>query len=192
MTNPNPHRSTKKFRSLSNDQLRHIVSITDADPDLRDLGDIVGIMAHTGMRVSELKNLRWACVDLPNSQLVVDSPKTQRKRCIPIGAKTCEILQARRDREPAPDFVFGKDPLSLFSRASRQLRAAGDESGFGRLSFNVLRNTFFMRLVSYGTHISTVMFIGGYKHYSSLKSFLTQAQISKSAASDMARVEEQS
>jgi integrase len=169
MNKPNLRRSFKRRQNLSNDQLLRLFSIADADPKLLDLGDIVRIIATTGIRVAELKNLRWACVDFPNNRLIVNDSKGWRKRCIPIGAKTREILHARHDRGPVSDFVLGERREALIRRVSLQLRVAGVQSGLGPLSFHIVRHSFFTLLVSFDVSMSTLMSIGGWKPFSSLK-----------------------
>ena len=70
------------------------------------------LLVFTGLRIGELLALRWQDIDLEHGFLRVrrtvydghfDEPKTQRsKRTVPLGAKSIEILTARKPG-PEPD-----------------------------------------------------------------------------------------
>jgi len=101
-------------RSLSDEQLRRLISRTKEDQRLRDLHDVVTVISNTGIRAGELRALRWADIDLHKRQIILNEGKTG-KRPMPFGPKTLQVLAARREREPESEYVLGSLPgVSLF------------------------------------------------------------------------------
>jgi integrase len=129
---------------------------------MRDVGNIVRCMLNTGIRASELRDLRWANVDLPNSRIKVDAQKTARQRSVPIGPKTCQILRAYQCSVSTSEFVFGEARGRLFMRASRQLHTVGELIGAVPISFHVLRHTFASRFMNWEGDLLTLCVILGY------------------------------
>ncbi len=104
------------------------------------LADIVAVDLITGMRRSEILNLRWSSVDLVRGILTIEKSKSGRKRHLGINKELSNILVSRcRDS----DFVFTwngeqikKDTLThAFIRC---VRAAGVPNAH----FHDLRHTF--------------------------------------------------
>ena len=142
------------------------------------------------MMLRELANLRWVDIDFPNSRLVIASPKNSNVRYVPFESTTSEILEARRSRNPASQFVFGDKPVALLNRVVHQLRNVGGRIGAGPVSMHILRRTFFMRLMAAGADSLMLMSIGGYRPLS-LKCFLNHTQMHESAVRYPKQVEEQ-
>jgi len=118
--------------------------------------------------------------------------KARDRRCLPFGPKTLQILQARRVRNPASEFVLGESPARLLSRISWQFRALCDRVGVGPIPLRALRHRFFERLLSTGASIESALFLGGYpRTYLNMTCFLTSYQLYEQAVRDQARVEEQ-
>jgi integrase len=179
---------TTVHTTLSNDQLRQLLQIAGEDPRLQDLHDVASIVSYTGLRRGELEILRWSDVEFDNSRFVVHSPKAMSGRYIPFGAKSRQILEALRVRNPEAVFVLGKSPQLVLHRVLLQLRAVARKMGSGPVSLHSLRHSFFRRLLIAGADPSTVMFIGGYRGYSPIKSFLTPAQKCEHATGDLVRL----
>ena len=115
-------------KHLSDDNIRRILAICDQELNSNELADIIRIMLITGMRLQEVRDLRWSSVDLPNRRLKIHPSKTRRERHVPIGARTCQLLEARHG-DLAAEFVFGSAREKLFRRAAhRSARAARDHA----------------------------------------------------------------
>jgi integrase len=181
----------KPVRSVLNqEQPSHILEVSQKDPALQDLHDVVTIISYTGMRRGELQELLWSDVDFDQRSIVVKG-KGARRRRVPLERKTLKVLQALRDREPNTELVLGKSPRVLLERASHQLRVVCDRIGM-RCSFHCLRRMFLERLMNSGANSSSLMVFGGWKPSSlAFKSFLTGDQSYEIAAREQARMEEQ-
>ncbi len=100
-----------------------MLKVTQPEPS----ASLARLLVFTGLRVGELLALRWRDVDLERGVLRVtqsiydghiDEPKTQRsKRSVPLGARSIEILSARK---PA-----GVNPEALVFVTVRALRLIG-------------------------------------------------------------------
>ena len=155
-------RCHQRPKQLSNEDVHRILAICDEDPNKQNLGDIVRILANTGLRVNELRNLRWSGVDLLNRRFAFDSQKGGRKRRVSFGVKTSHILQARKDSETTSEFVFGDAHQSFFNRAFRLFRIVGGHLGVTPISFHALRNSFALRLFGSGVSVQSCTLILGY------------------------------
>jgi len=115
----------------------------------------------TGMRKSEIANLRWEQVDLNNREIAVIKTKSGRKRMIPINKDLCEVLTGLRGSNKGSEFIFQyADPKTGAKRHLRYFRrafeAACRRAGITGLTFHDLRHTFASRLVRKGADLITV------------------------------------
>ena len=192
---PNRHHSRRlspQFRrlSLTNDQLHRLLSLSQNDPSLRDVHDVVTIMINTGVRPGELQDLLWSNVDIRRSRVLI--PNYRNNRCVgryvPFGAKTLQTLKVLHDREPASEIVFGASAHRRINRVSRQLRVLGRETSIGPISLSGLRHAFITRLMTCGGSVDSLSTICGYKPGNS-KFLSTLEQRFECAARDQARIE---
>jgi integrase len=134
------------------------------------------LLVFTGLRIGELLALRWRDVDLERCGLRVtqsvydghfDEPKSQRsKRSIPLGAKSIEILAARKPAGVNPDaLVFGTDtgtPLDRHNLVNRQLKPTCKKLGLTGVSWHWLRHANATLLDAVGTPLGTVQALLGH------------------------------
>jgi integrase len=151
---------------------------------------MVVIISNTGIRPGELRELRWANVDVHRRMLVIEAAMNPRIRYIPFGQKTLQILEARRDREPEAEYVLGKSPQVLLRRISRQLRTVSESIGVSGVTLRVLRHTFFHRLCFSGASPESMRMIGGYS-WPFWRSHLSPDRYFEIADREQARVEQQ-
>ena len=134
------------------------------------------LLVFTGLRIGELLALRWRDVDLERCGLRVtqsvydghfDEPKSQRsKRSIPLGAKSIEILAARKSAGVNPDaLVFSTDtgtPLDRHNLVNRQLKPTCKKLGLTGVSWHWLRHANATLLDAVGTPLGTVQALLGH------------------------------
>ena len=139
-------------------------------------GSLATLLVFTGLRIGELLALRWQDVDLEQGVLRVtqsvyeghfDDPKSQRsKRSVPLGAKSIEILSARRPAGVNPDaLVFSTDAGTPFDRhnlVNRQLKPTCKRLGLSGISWHWLRHANATLLDSVGTPLGTVQALLGH------------------------------
>ena len=66
----------------------------------------VTVALKTGLRLEELRNLRWSEVDLERRQLIVAKAKGKCSRTVPLNQITCTRLQIQHNEYHHLDYVF--------------------------------------------------------------------------------------
>lgn len=147
----------------------------------RYLRPVVAVALNTGLRKSEILQLRWRDVDFREKRITVLKTKNNELRVIPMNETVAREL-AGIGRHPESEFVFcnrrGEPYGNVRKSFDRALKAAGIED----FRFHDLRHTFASHLVMSGCNIRTVQQLMGHKdikmtmRYSHLsKAFLQEA-----------------
>jgi integrase/recombinase XerC len=123
------------------------------------------VLAHGGLRLSELRDVQLADLDLAGGRLMVRAGKGQRDRAIPLSATTVQALQAYLARRgPASTehlFILRQRPLTaslVQGRLSRYGRAVALS-----VSPHCLRHTLATRLVNVGMSIVSLQRLLGHE-----------------------------
>lgn len=132
------------------------------------LQEVIVVAVETGMRRSELCNMKWSWVNFDTNVITIRSdadyrPKSHHERTIPLGRGVRAVLERLRDRggEPA-NYVFGRGPQGgasklnggyLSKRFTLYVRKAGLAE---ELTFHSLRHTFASWLVLAGVDLYLV------------------------------------
>jgi integrase len=124
----------------------------------------VTLAFYTGMRLGEIKGLRWSNVSLKDGQIQLDpgTTKNDEPRIVPLVAELTEMLRILREQTPGSDLVFTRAglPLGNFTKAwASACRAAGLT---GRI-FHDLRRTGVRNLVRAGVPERVAMALSGHK-----------------------------
>jgi integrase len=127
------------------------------------LKPIVTTALNTGMRKSELLDLRWEDVDLDQRLICIKNAKNHKKRYIPINDVVHDLFKEQRRRDKAAEHVFpsrrsGKHWKNVDGAWQRAVRRA-DISNF---RFHDLRHSFASRLVRKGVPIKAVQELLGH------------------------------
>ena len=125
------------------------------------LKPIICMALQTGMRKSEIANLRWEEVDLETREIEVVKTKSGRKRTIPISSDLFKVLAELEGTRQSNGFVFQyRDPKTGRSRHVVFFRTAFEHAcrraGIKGLTFHDLRHTFASRLVRKGVDLITI------------------------------------
>jgi len=165
------HETYEKVRSVkplpeNNSRLRFLTkeecaALIDAcEPHLKP---IVRLALNTGMRKSEILNLRWDQVDLQHGFILLDKTKNGERREIPINSTVRHTLSKMIRRLDIPYVFFNprsgkpyKDIRMAFHTALRRARIKD-------FRFHDLRHTFASHLVMAGVDIRTVQELLGHK-----------------------------
>jgi integrase len=140
------------------------------DASIEWLRPILIFGIETGLRQSELLNLRWSNVDLFRRTLTVLEQKNKGRDTLPLSEKAMEILKARvKVRSINSDLVFfngngnridARDLLRAFYSATRKAKIENLRW------HDATRHTFATRLVQNGVDIYTVQKLGRWKNIS--------------------------
>jgi integrase len=124
------------------------------------LGALIHFALNTGMRRSEILNLKWEHVFMDKGYLVVDKSKNGRKRNIPINTKARAVLTIAGPG--ISGVVFNNISVrSLEYAFNRAVNGAGIDD----LHWHDLRHTFATKLVQSGCDLYRVQILMGHSSY---------------------------
>jgi integrase len=145
------------FRVLSKEEEKKFLA--NATPYIQDIA-LFGL--NTGLRIGEIRSLKWESVDLEKNLLTVFAEKTHKIRPVPINSEARRVLEfwslGRKN-----EFVFynhetGKPFVDLKAGFALACRKAGIEG----VTWHTLRHTFASRLLDRGVDIVTVQQLLGH------------------------------
>jgi integrase/recombinase XerC len=154
-------------------------ALRDVVRDDARIAAIVELILQTGLRISEVANLKLA--NTKESSLKVEAYATQPERTIPLNKPAKEALDKYLKLRPKTNspFVFvsknGK-PLAV-----RNIRAAIDrymqKAETGEYSVNDLRTTFIIENLKEGVDLVLLSQVSGHKRLSTTERYLELAQV---------------
>ena len=131
------------------------------------LQEIIVFAIHTGLRLSELLNLKWHQIDLDRGTLTIYEQKNRGVDTLPLSITARTLLERKSGLHMEHDcHVFQdkdggrRNTRSLQIAFSRALKRAGIE----KFRFHDLRHTFATRLVQQGVGIYEVQKLGRWKN----------------------------
>lgn len=143
---------------------------------------IVEIILQTGMRISEVANLKIE--NIKDHELKIEAYATQPERTIPLNSAAKDSLENYLKSRPKTDSAYlfvsknGK-PLAI-----RNIRAAIDrymqKAEVGKFSVNDLRTTFIVENLKRGVDLVTISQVAGHKRLSTTERYLEIAQVKES------------
>jgi integrase len=153
----------KKFPVfLTYDQMQSLLTFAENTT----IKDLIQFTALTGLRLSEIVNLRWENIDIPNNQIVISNSddfqtKSGKNRVVPIHPKLMElILRQRRAKylfSKTNGMNFHKDFITHYFKKCARNAGLPEE-----IHFHSLRHTFASWLVQYGVSIYEVQHLLGH------------------------------
>ena len=131
--------------------------------------DIIVFAINTGMRQSEILDLKWGQIDMERRTLTISEQKNRSVDTLPLNGNAMKILAARyREGMNVNHYVFpnGCRHRIVASNLMRAYRQAVRESGIAKARFHDLRHTFASRLVQNGADLFAVQKLGRWKNTS--------------------------
>jgi integrase len=134
------------------------------------LKEIITFAINTGLRLSEILDLKWSRVDLSRKTItILEEQKNRGRDTLPLSEGALTVLKDRaREHRGEIELVFStKNATKIGSRnLERAFYSALKKSGIETLRFHDLRHTFATRLVQAGVDIYTVQKLGRWKSIS--------------------------
>lgn len=175
----NPFQNVKLFKLprnndkiISQSDLERIVSVINN----KTVSDIVEFAFYTGMRLSEILNLKNKSIELENSIIHVQNDgefnvKSRKERIIPMSERVIQIISSRgsTDESIGEDYIFGKLPKVRFSDSwiSKSFKKAVRKCELDEgIHFHSLRHSFCSQLVRKNVNLRVVMELAGHQDYS--------------------------
>lgn len=155
-----------KFDFLDFEEAERLVA--GADPDDRTL---ILTALRTGMRIGEIRALRWENVDLVARRIYVrqsvwknqvGTPKSGRDRVIPISDALLEALRTHRHLRGPYVFCRERGAMMTKEQFKHPLWRACRRAGLRRIGWHALRHTFASHLVMRGVPLKVVQELLGH------------------------------
>jgi len=131
--------------------------------------DAVGyfLLAHTGLRLSELLDLKRGDLDLAGMRLRIEEAKGRRDRVVYLSQTCVQALERYLAGQPAaPEVALlchpSGQPVS-YRWVQEQVRQWGEEIGVAGVSPHRLRHTFATRLINLGVPVTTLQRLLGHR-----------------------------
>ena len=145
-----------KCETLSEDEEETLLAA--APPYLKD---VVLFAVNTGLRRSDVFNLKWEDVNIERKQLTIIMGKTRKVHEVFLNPKALEVLnRQRRDSE----YVFTNREGEKIKCVRGALDAAVKRAGLKKITFHMFRHTVATRLLENGADIVTVKEIMGHSN----------------------------
>ena len=184
----NPVRKVKLYSEKDNLQERVLTEAEEGklmETCSETLRVILVVALNTGMRKSEILNLKWHQVDLLARRIKVEKTKSGKVRFLPVNdVLFIDLSRLKTTSRKNPFVFFNPDTGKPFLDMKTGFKGACRRAGISNLRFHDLRHTFASRLVAKGVDIETLKELLG--HHSIT---LTQRYIHSNEERKMAAVE---
>ncbi len=157
--------------------------------------EVILTALRTGMRLGELKGLQWSSIDWQTGSLIVrharcdfrkvlDTPKSNRERYIPLDSEIYEMLLKRKKSEGYVFTDIDKQPFNT-KRLNRRLAAIRKKAGMRKVGWHMLRHTFASHLAMKGVPLPTVQALLGHANITTTMRYAHVAPSTLRTAIDM-------
>jgi integrase len=167
----NPIRKVKKERT--NNAIERWLTVEEEDRLLKVaakwLQEIIVFAINTGLRQSEILDLKWSQVDMERKTIIILEQKNRCVDTLPLNENAIGVLKERqKHRLSQCDFVFPSNNGTRMSNRNlfRAFGIAADRAKVNNFRFHDLRHTFATRLVQAGVGIYEVQRLGRWKNTS--------------------------
>ena len=140
----------------------------------KQLRSIAILALNTGMRKSEILNLKWHDCDIKRGIIYLRHTKSGKRREIPMNREVKDLL-FRIPKNPENAYLFGNKEGKAYVNIRKAFENALKKAGIQDFRFHDLRHTFASQLVMSGVDLNTVRELLG---HSSLKMTLRYAHLS--------------
>ena len=139
----------------------------------------IGLLATTGIRISELLALRWEDIDFKASSLEIMG-KGSKERIVYTSSDYLKELQAAYERKPQEGRIFRYD-----QRDARYMlwQALKPYTRAKQLSPHAIRHTFATSLAKQGVNVATIATILGHNRIATTQKYIDMAQMDCRAVS---------
>lgn len=145
-------KSKQPIKAVPDEELKAFMNALDGWPKLMAI-----FMLNTGLRISELRNLKPRDIDLDKKQAVIRDTKNGEDRYIPLNDAAMNVLHKIIPERYLHDTVFPAMDLNV------KFRTAAKKAKVNHVSPHMLRHTFATRLAENGVNLEVIRALGGWK-----------------------------
>lgn len=163
-TTVNPVRKVKLFkennkrtRYLECEEINKLIEASSGH-----IKSIITVAVNTGMRKSEILNLKWENVDLDKGIIYLLDTKNGEKREVKANESVKKVLKEMAQKSGS-DYVFCNRKERPFQDIRKSFSTVLGRCGIINFRFHDLRHTFASQLVMLGVDIKTVQELMGHK-----------------------------
>ena len=151
--------NNSRIRFLTKEEIDKLISSAASH-----LKPVIITALNTGMRKSEILNLKWEDVDFNQKIIIIRETKNKEKREIPMNYTVSSVLlDLFKKRSLDNPFVFKKPGGGQLRDIKTSFNSAVKRAGIKNFRFHDLRHTFASYLVMQGTDFKTVQELMGHK-----------------------------
>ncbi|AWL19467.1 site-specific integrase [Acinetobacter nosocomialis] len=125
-----PAESPHRERVITDEEIEILLPFMSTE-----LRNIFLIALETGMRLSEICNLKWEKIKLDKNYLILNLTKNGRAREVPLSMKAVEIFKSIGPKKQGPVFNITSDEATV------EFREAKEEAGLEGFTFHDSRHT---------------------------------------------------
>lgn len=153
-----------RVRYLIQEEMKALFKTIDQLPGRSGiyLRPIVVMALNTGMRKSEILNLKWKNIDLEGRKITIMKSKNNEIRTIPINENLYHELK-KVSRHIQSEYIFCHGNGKSFGNVRKSFEKAVEDAGIKDFTFHDLRHTFASHLVMSGCNLRTVQQLMGHK-----------------------------
>ena len=124
----------------------------------------------TGMRKSELFNLKWQDIDFDNATITIQSKddwhtKNYKSRAIALTPRLSKILLAHKAEQKNSEYVFTYKGMKIHATINKSLKTVTRKAGLTGVTLHTLRHTFASHLVMAGVQLREVQELMGHASF---------------------------
>ncbi|MCS7092091.1 MAG: tyrosine-type recombinase/integrase [Patescibacteria group bacterium] len=156
-------------------------ALRDAARDDERIGGIIELILQTGLRISEVSNLKYA--NISDTEIVIEAYATQPSRKVPLNRPAKEAIERYKKVRPQttyPHFFVSKNGKPL---AVRNIRSSIDrymqKAEIQNFSVNDLRTTFIIENLKAGVDVIFISQVSGHRRISTTEKYLEMAGITE-------------
>lgn len=138
----------------------------------------IGLLATTGIRISELLALRWEDIDFKASSLEIMG-KGNKERIVYTAPEYLKELRTAYERKPLEGRIFDYDQRDARFMLYQALKPY---SRAKQLSPHAIRHSYATNLAGNGVNVVTIATILGHSHIETTQKYIDLAQMDRKAA----------
>ena len=133
---------------------------------------IVVLAISTGMRKSEILNIRWLDVDLDRGQIVLHETKNEERRVVPLTGHALSLVhEHKKIRRIDTDMLFPSQKADKAYEIKRSWEGALKEAGIEDFRFHDLRHSAASYLAMNGASLAEIAEVLGHKTLAMVKRY---------------------